>query len=363
MRGFWMVILLLASAVANGGDVERRLYVALPGIRDYMERGGAGIAVFDIDHEHRFIKRIAVPGHSDQEKPENVKGVCASAKTQRLYFTTLKKLWCIDLKTEQKVWDKSLPGGCDRLALTPDGKTLYVPSLEGGHWNVVDALSGEITAVIQTNSGAHNTIAGPDGKRVYLAGLKSPLLSIVDTNVNEVTAKCGPFSAAIRPYTIDGAQSHVYVCVNERLGFEIGDLKSGAVLHTIDVPGVEKGKVKRHGCPSHGIGLTPNENEVWLCDAANQSLHVFDNRSLPPKYMSSIKLFDDPGWVTFSLDGKYAYPSTLEVIDTATKKIVAELKDEMGRRVQSEKVVEIHMQGGEAVKAGDQFGIGRLSPP
>lgn len=360
MRNILIVTLLLAGAFsAFGGDIERRLYVALPGIRNYMERGGAGIAVFDIDHEHRFIKRILIPGHSDQEKPENVKGVCASAKTQRLYFTTLKKLWCIDLKTEQKIWDKALPGGCDRLALTPDGKTLYVPSLEGAHWNVVDAMSGEITAVIQTNSGAHNTIAGADGKRVYLAGLKSPLLSIVDTTVNEVTAKCGPFSAPVRPFTVNGAQTVVYVCVNERLGFEIGDLKSGAVRDTIDVPGVEKGTVKRHGCPCHGIGLTPNETELWLCDGANQSLHIFDNRALPPKYVSSIKLFDDPGWVTFSLDGKFAYPSTLEVIDTATKKIVAELKDEQGRRVQSEKVVEVHVLGGDVVKTGDQFGIGR----
>ena len=36
---------------------------------------------------------------------------------------------------------------------------------------------------------------------------------------------------------------------------------------------------------------------------------------------------DQPGWITFSLDGRYAYPSTGEVIDT-TKKIVAALKDE-----------------------------------
>jgi DNA-binding beta-propeller fold protein YncE len=223
----------------------------------------------------------------------------------------------------------------------------------------VDAGSGEILSVVQTNSGAHNTIAGLDGKHVYLAGLRSPVLSILDTNVNEVTAKCGPFSAPVRPFTVNAEQTHVYACVNALLGFEIGDLKSGAVLHKVEVPGFEKGTVKRHGCPSHGIGLTPNENEVWVCDGANQSLHVFDNRSLPPKYVSSIKLFDDPGWVTFSLDGSYAWPSTLEVIDTGTKKIVTALKDEQGRRVQSEKIVEVQLLNGEAVKTGDQFGMGR----
>src|ERR1700759_4163811 len=108
MRTYFAVLVLLTLATfVSAADLERRLYVAAPGIRDDLQWGGAGILIFDIDHDHRFVKRIPVPGHSDQEKPENVKGVCASAKTQRLYFTTLKKLWCIDLKTEQKLWEKS----------------------------------------------------------------------------------------------------------------------------------------------------------------------------------------------------------------------------------------------------------------
>ena len=41
---------------------------------------------------------------------------------------------------------------------------------------------------------------------------------------------------------------------------------------------------------------------------------------------------EQPGWITFSLDGKLAYPSTGEVIDTATKKIITALADETGPR-------------------------------
>ena len=37
---------------------------------------------------------------------------------------------------------------------------------------------------------------------------------------------------------------------------------------------------------------------------------------MPPKQVASIELRDQPGWITFSLDGRYAYPSTGEVIDT-----------------------------------------------
>jgi hypothetical protein len=64
--------------------------------------------------------------------------------------------------------------------------------------------------------------------------------------------------------------------------------------------------------------------------------------------------------VTFSLDGRYAYPSTGEVIDAKTKKIVATLKDEEGREVHCEKMVEIVLRDGKVVQTGDQFGVGRV---
>jgi hypothetical protein len=169
----------------------------------------------------------------------------------------------------------------------------------------------------------------------------------------------GPFSAAIRPFTVNGAQTLCFVNVNELLGFEVGDIKAGKKLHRVAVPGFEKGKVKRHGCPSHGIGLTPDEKELWVVDAANERVHVFDATAMPPKYATTVKLREQPGWVTFSLDGKYAYPSTGEVIDVAAKKVVAALADETGREVHSEKMVEVHFKGGVPVAAGDQFGLGR----
>ncbi|MBO0697842.1 MAG: hypothetical protein J2P46_05585, partial [Zavarzinella sp.] len=301
------VLLAPISALAGGLPDGRYLYVACPGIRDLPEFGGAGVLVFDIDHEHKFVKRIATP-ESKAAHPDNMKGVCASSATGRLYFTTPKKLYCLDLTTEETLWEKSLPQGCDRMSMTPDGKVLYVPSFEKDIWNVVDAGTGDVIATIETKSGSHNTVVGLDGSRMYLAGLKSPVLTVADTQTHKVVATVGPFAAAIRPFTVNGAQTLVYVNVNECLGFEIGDLKTGKKLYRVEVSGFKKGPVKRHGCPSHGIGLTPDEKELWVVDAFNQRIHVFDNTVMPPKQTVSIALREQPGWVTFSLDGKYGYP-------------------------------------------------------
>jgi DNA-binding beta-propeller fold protein YncE len=185
------------------------------------------------------------------------------------------------------------------------------------------------------------------------------VLSVADPATNKVVTEVGPFSNVIRPFTINGAQTLCFVNVNELLGFEVGDLKTGKLLHRVEVSGFEKGPVKRHGCPSHGIAITPDERELWLADGHNDAVHIFDARAMPPKQVATVKLRDSPGWITFSLDGRYAWPSTGEVIDTKTRKIVATLTDETGRAVQSEKVVEVVFAGGKVTRTGDQFGIGR----
>jgi sugar lactone lactonase YvrE len=126
------------------------------------------------------------------------------------------------------------------------------------------------------------------------------------------------------------------------------------------VKGFSKGPTKRHGCPSHGIGLTPDEKELWLTDAANSRMHIFDATAMPPQQIADVVLRDQPGWITFSIDGQYAYPSTGDVVETRSRKIVAGLADETGRAVQSEKMVEVDFQDGQPIRAGDQFGIGAV---
>src|ERR1700759_2296017 len=48
---------MLVGQVLFAAD-QHLLYVASPGTRNYVEYGGVGILVFDIDHGYKFVRRI-----------------------------------------------------------------------------------------------------------------------------------------------------------------------------------------------------------------------------------------------------------------------------------------------------------------
>ena len=338
-------------------ETKRYLYVAVPGIRDYLGYGGHGILVFDIDNDHRFVKRIATKGFHPDGSPSNVKGIAVSVPLNSLYVSTIESLQRIDLTTDTIIWEKTFQGGCDRMAISPDGKTMYLPSFENTFWNVVDCATGQVIKKIEVNKRAHNTIYGPSGEHVYLDDIASPWLHVADAKKHELVNKIGPFSNFVRPFTINGKETIAYVTVDSLLGFEIGDLTTGKKLAHVEVEGWEAGPVRRHGNPSHGIALTPDEKELWLADGYNMRLHVFSTSS-PYQQLTTIPLSDMPGWISFSIDGKYVYPSSGEVIETKTRKIITRLQDEFHNNVASEKMVEIDLTDDKAAEAGNQFGIG-----
>jgi DNA-binding beta-propeller fold protein YncE len=365
----FFLMLINMRAINSQGPVKasaatqnkRYLYVATPGIRDYLGYGGHGILVFDINNNHRFVKRINTQGFHSNGKPSNVKGIAVSIPLNSIYISTLESLQRIDLTTDKLVWEKKFEDGCDRMAISPNGLTMYLPSLENTFCNVVDCKTGDIIKKITVYKRAHNTIYSRAGNLVYLDDIGSNWLYIADAKQHELTGKVGPFANNIRPFTVNGKESLVYVTVDSLLGFEVGDLQHGNKIAHVEVEGWEPGPVRRHGNPSHGIGLTPDEKELWLCDGHNMRMHVF-SADAPYQQLTTIPLQDMPGWITFSIDGKFAYPSSGEVIDVKTRAILLHLKDEFNNNVASEKMVEIQFNGKDPVRAGNQFGIGVKIP-
>ena len=50
---------LVLPRVTRAAVGRHLLYVATPGIRNYVEYGGVGVLVYDIDAGYKFVRRIA----------------------------------------------------------------------------------------------------------------------------------------------------------------------------------------------------------------------------------------------------------------------------------------------------------------
>lgn len=346
------VATLLLADFAHAADRDF-LYVATP---DAAQKGasGAGVLIFDIADGHKFVRRLDLPIFE-----EGVRGFCANATTHRAFYTTTNRtLGCLDLETDKVVWEKKYPAGCDRAAITPDGKKLYVPTgwwvgAGGSEWFVVDAANGEVLKHLPVRNNSHNTVMGLDGRFVY-GGYETTLM-VVRTSDDTVVKEIAPIGeSGVFPFTVDSRDRFAFVCLGKHIGFDVADLATGKVIHRVFA---RDGTLQRR---THGAGLTPDEKELWISDQEGRRLYVFDSTKMPPVEKTSVELTaGGHGWISFSLDGRYAWSHTPDVIDAATKKIVATLRDEKGQPVSSSKFFEAVFVDGKVVRVSDQFGVGR----
>jgi DNA-binding beta-propeller fold protein YncE len=339
----------------TASDYQSLLYVVRPG----------SIDVFDIDNNHERVKTLRLPGSYNR-----IWGAVAHAESQRLYISYHSRadgrfdagMLSYDLVKEEVVWRRSYRPWVDSPDITPDGKTIYLPSgevrVEGDFWFVIDAATGDVTDTIKVHPGAHNTIVGPETQNVYMGSVRYPYLVVADSTTNKVIREIGPFRSGVRPFTVNRAETLAFVNVSNFLGFEVGDIATGERLYTVPVEGFRERDFKGPlDVQSHGIALSPDETEVWIADNGNKHLHIFDVTGLPeraPVYLESIELPGRPNWLAFSRDGCYAYESSGHVIDAETREIVAKTSYSKIR-------LQIDFLDGVPAEAYSRYGLGYVT--
>jgi hypothetical protein len=347
----------------QAGNFRRRgqelIYIATPGGEsddpDSEVKNGEGIIVLDPKAHYAFVKRIPVQNLPASMKPEEVAGSMASPATNMIYLSTRGHLIAVDLRTDKVVWSNTYdPVGtcCERGQVTPDGLTLEVGSNLQNFHRVIDAKTGAVKGIIPTPASMfnHNMSMTPDGKIVFDAPNGTTMTVASMETMKPI--KTITFSDHIRPFVINSDGSRVYANLNNLLGFEIADVASGKVIKRVEAP-AEMWKAKwadpnqvffGHGAPMHCIGLTPDESEIWIGDAINKQMLIYDNLghdNWKLNLSKTVKLDHPADWVTMSLDGKLAYLASGDVVDVKSHKIVGKLRDEHGNLIHSEKILDM----------------------
>ncbi|HEY3159632.1 MAG TPA: hypothetical protein VGJ78_11770 [Vicinamibacterales bacterium] len=355
-------------------QIRHLVFIATPG--DNGTDNQSGVVVLDADKNYSFLKRISYGLPAAQMPGPKNAGIAVSVPLQMLYVTTDGWMKAIDLNTDQIAWTfkgetepvertgalGSITGCCERPWLLPDGKTLVVGSSYNSWWYYIDGVTGKVLSKLPTpeTTATHNLAISPDGKIGVMGSMSNPPkagLAIIDVPSQKIL-RYMTFTQMVRPLTINHDASLVYVNVNGLIGFEIGEVSTGKVLGRFEVPGAPQGT-------SHGIGMTPDESEIWVADPVNNAWQVWDNPGdgRHPVYNASKIMKPTAGvehsWLTMSNDGKLAFLGDSSVYDVKTHKEIAVMKDEFGRRiVHTEKVLYLGFKDGKLVEGNNQFAVG-----
>lgn len=228
------------------------------------------------------------------------------------------------------------------IECTPDGSWIYVPCADG-QWQIVDGHERRIVKSIQTGGRPHNTVVSPDGKRMYLSPMGYPhAVTIVDVEGGHNVIGEIPFRDVTRPPAITSDERLFFQNIDNMLGFQVADIGQRHVIKTIEhfIPQQRREEWSR----SHGLGVRPDQQEIWSCNVEHHLVHVHEMTSGNYREIARITLPGPVYWLSFSPDSKYCFVSVrskrqVAVIDCASKNIVKML------------------DGGEAVKRTQVVGV------
>ncbi|HEY2527303.1 MAG TPA: hypothetical protein VGJ20_05020 [Xanthobacteraceae bacterium] len=322
------------------------------------------ISIYDISAGHRLVKTIETVRDVD-----DVKGVAASAATGRLYVAYrtgagVGMIYCLNVSDDVVLWNRAIDPGVDRLAVHPGGQLLYVPTWEGSsaHFiNVLDASTGDVVRKVYFSNRSHDTlfpVSGPLFQETKADDESGKYLYLIDPQSYAVS-RIGPYDGILGPYAVDGMSRYVVNNVTGLWGMQVAELKSGRIVTAslAEHPPGEPGLL-------HGIGWTPDEHEVWQSSTAGDPhIYVWSMRDpMAPVPVERIRMKSRGGahWLTFDIEGDYAYVAPNKSSDDATEIFNTHTHKSVGQIGSSEDMIEIDFTDGKVSRVGDQYGVGRV---
>jgi YVTN family beta-propeller protein len=299
---------------AEPATVRQKLYVT--------NSTGDDITIADVA-TNKPIGRIEVGPHPH--------GIAVPAAQDVIYVTiegsTPGELLAIDPLTDKITRRMAVGPAPNQLAVTPDGKFAYVP-VNDGYYEVVDLAQFKIVERIFTGGRPHNTLCSPDGKRMYLAPMGAPKkVTIVEVATHKPSGEIA-FSQVVRPVALTKDEKRLFAEVDGLVGIEMADIEARKMIQRI--PAELTDEQKKTASRSHGLGIRPDQKEIWECDVEHFDVHVYDITGEKPRQIATVAIGSQVYWLTFTPDGKTCYVSArgageVAAVDTESKKVVARI--------------------------------------
>ncbi len=224
------------------------------------------------------------------------------------------------LATRRELWRTQMPTiRADHLAISRDGKQLFVSALPGTKVYRLNAANGKITGSYDAGDWPHVLEMSPDGRYVYSGSLgnqllpfghdtSSHLLTIADARTLHVV-RTYRFNVGVRPFAFLPHRHELVLQLSYLNGFTVFDLRTGRTVRTVKLP--LRGPAKTlppqdypNQAAHHGIAVSHDGETV--CDAGTISNYVALVR-LRHRRVKIIPVGEAPSEALTSRDGRYCF--------------------------------------------------------
>ena len=276
---------------------------------------------------------------------EGAHGIAFSPDGSRVYVAVepTHSVDVYDQKTGALIKKVPLSDRPNNLAVAADGRIVVAIARGEGAMDIIDPDKLEVTKSVPVNGRLHNVYVTPDSKYAIAGSTRTAVFTAIDLET-ETVAWEHQFDRSVRPMAIeanaDGSTRRVYIQLGSHDGFAVLDFSSHEEIARITLPDlgslvdVDPGRV---GSPSHGIGVAPNGETVWVTSIPQNAVFVYSTEGLSLLGHVDLPDLNLPGyprggsvanWVTFTPDGNTIYVSnsglrSVTAIDTATRQIKA----------------------------------------
>jgi YVTN family beta-propeller protein len=221
----------------------------------------------------------------------------------------------IDTATNQVVGSPIPTGsGPDSIAVTPNGKTLYVAS-GNGDITVVNTQTNQVVTTITGLPPLETIAISPDGKTAYVSSPNEDSVVVVDLQTNQAVGAAipvgeNPIGVAFSP---NGAVAYA---VND-------DSDNVSVIDTVTRQ-VVGSPIPVGGEPVNAV-VSPDGTTLYVDNEEDDNVSVINTAT--SQVVGTIPVGDGPWGLGLSPDGTRLYVSnngadTVSVIDTATRQVI-----------------------------------------
>lgn len=215
-----------------------------------------------------------------------------------------------------------IPGGSnpEQLAISADGRTIYIANKDEGAVSLVDVSSGKVTGTVPVGEEPEGMTFSPDGKFVYVTTEDEGKVAQIDTAtakiVKQIRACNRPRTMVIAPDSTRG----VIACEAD------GNL---LVLDAVRLEPIETIRLGKEYLPM-GMTLTKDGKTLYITTGRAAKVFVLDMAT--GKITASFAAGGTRPWgVALSPDGKFLYTANgpshdVSVIELGTQTVVKKLK-------------------------------------